>query len=115
VDPGADLAEAVTRLRSHGLSAQTKEDVTPALGRVAELQDPRGTAVQLFTEARRSTLTGAPQGVVPLKLGHVAFMVPSAQAMVDFYTGVLGSGYRTGCWTSSPSCGAARTITPSIS
>ena len=90
LSPNSSTEEVVRHLRELGLSAEVKSDVTPGITRLVEFEDPAGRVVQLFTESRLCEPKQAPHGVVPLKLGHVAFMVPSALGMVEFYTRVLG-------------------------
>ncbi len=90
LSPNSSMEEVVRHLRDLGLSAEVKTEVTPGIARMVEFEDPAGRIVQLFSESRRCKPQQVPYGVAPLKLGHAAFMVPSAPDMVDFYTRVLG-------------------------
>ena len=94
--PDSNLNDVVRHLRELGLAVHQKSEVTPGIARSLEFEDPAGRTVQLFRESKRSQLSQTSHGVAPLKLGHVAFMVPSAQDLVDFYTRVLG--FRVSDW-----------------
>ena len=57
--------------------------------------DPKGTEVELFTEAK--LIGNQPVGgVAPLKLGHIACLVPDAKAISEFYIKALG--FRVSDW-----------------
>lgn len=88
VPPDSDLAAVCRDLEGQGVRATVASDVTPALSQVVRFEDPRGTIIELFTEAKLHPPVDA-KGVTPLRLGHVAYVVPSPQTMVDFYTQVL--------------------------
>jgi catechol 2,3-dioxygenase-like lactoylglutathione lyase family enzyme len=85
VDPQTSLADMIRYLKNGGVASELRSDVTPALGEVVTFTDPRGTYVDLFTADRQLTVSRGCQGVGPLKLGHIAFAVPKAAVLVDFY------------------------------
>jgi hypothetical protein len=79
--------------RRGGLSRDAKEAfiAVPGAGELLALDDPKGTAIELFCE--RSYLGAHHQvlGAGPLKLGHVAHLVQDPQATADFYCRVIAS------------------------
>ncbi len=86
----ADLAVIATQL-----AGERRTDVTPAIAEAVVFTDPFGTEIELFKHADNH----GPQqviGAAPLKFGHVAYNVPDAKVMCEFYTGTLG--FRVSDW-----------------
>jgi catechol 2,3-dioxygenase-like lactoylglutathione lyase family enzyme len=96
VDPGFDLAVAHRKLQENGVRSERRRDITPGLGDVTTFAAPDGVRVDLFGEERPASHAYVPTGLAPVKLGHIAFMVPDPKLMVDFYTGLLG--FRVSDW-----------------
>jgi len=96
VPASADFAEIRRELQSHGVASEERSDSVPGLTKVLSFKDPKGTSIELF---RDWSFVGNQQpaaGVGALKLGHIAFIVPEPQAMVEFYGKVLG--FRISDW-----------------
>jgi len=72
------------------------EPSVPGIGKVLTFQDPKGTVIEVFTEARPAGSVTQPTAVGPLKLGHIAFMMPDIHPFVEFYQKVLG--FRISDW-----------------
>jgi catechol 2,3-dioxygenase-like lactoylglutathione lyase family enzyme len=96
IAPGADLADLETELSNHGVRAELRSDAAPGMPRALAFEDPKGTAIELFSECSFVGNRQPASGIGPLKLGHVAFSVGDPQAMADFYTKVLG--FRISDW-----------------
>jgi len=96
VAPNADFADLQKNLSGHGVKSELRSDSVPGQPMVLTFQDPKGTTIELFNQW--SYLGNQEQviGVGPLKLGHVAFMVPDPKATADFYAQVLG--FRMSDW-----------------
>ena len=90
-----ELSDIGSALQSHGVKPERRSDISPSLGSAMVFTDPKGTEVELFTEGK---LTGNCPigGVAPLKLGHVACLVPDAKAISEFYIKALG--FRVSDW-----------------
>ena len=90
-----ELSDIDSALQSHGVKPERRSNISPSLGSAMVFTDPNGTEVELFTEAK---LTGNRPvgGVAPLKLGHVACLVPDAKAISEFYINALG--FRVSDW-----------------
>jgi catechol-2,3-dioxygenase len=58
-------------------------------------EDPKGTQIELFARCRPPKPATA-QGVAPMKLGHLAFNVPDATSITDFY--IANLGFRVSDW-----------------
>jgi catechol 2,3-dioxygenase-like lactoylglutathione lyase family enzyme len=114
VAPGSDLGELSARLSKAGLKSETRSDITPGIAQAIVFADPKGTSVEVFSDYSFAKDDGADTGIMPRKLGHVAFHTPDVAGTVKFYCDMLGLRCRTGAATSSPSCVAAAITTPSI-
>ena len=58
--------------------------------------DPKGTAMEVFKRGETSPQKFPLKGIVPHKLGHVAFFVKDVKKTTDFYCDVLG--FRVSDW-----------------
>jgi catechol 2,3-dioxygenase-like lactoylglutathione lyase family enzyme len=96
VSPHDDLRALAKTLIGNGISASVDEASVPGIGRVLTFQDPKGTVIEAFTEARPAGPVTQPVAVGPLKLGHIAFMMPDIHPFVEFYQKVLG--FRISDW-----------------
>jgi catechol 2,3-dioxygenase-like lactoylglutathione lyase family enzyme len=96
VAPESDLDEIASRLRKAGIKSERRSDITPGIGEAIAFKDPKGTTLEIF-----SAFAFAPQdttftGVMPLKLGHIAYQCPDVQGIVKFYCDMLG--FRVSDW-----------------
>jgi catechol 2,3-dioxygenase-like lactoylglutathione lyase family enzyme len=88
--------DAIIRdLAGLGVRCERRSDPAPGLPSVLTFQDPKGTTIELFPNWNFFQCDGA-AGVEPLKLGHVAFVVPDPTAIAEFYRAVLG--FRVSDW-----------------
>lgn len=94
--PGTDLAEAERSLAAEGIGCERRNDIAPGLSEVLSFADPKGTGIDVFTRWSTVTPPCDTAGASALKLGHVAFIVPDPEAMVEFYAKVLG--FRVSDW-----------------
>ena len=113
VSPELDFATAARRLSEHGIQCQVASDAQPGVKQLLTFKDPKDTTIELFTEwsfldtgtgsgntsngntsngntSIINTTVGNTTGVGAYKLGHIAFFCESPQAMVEFYSKVLG-------------------------
>ena len=90
VSPEEDFADMAKRLLAEGIKSDIKSDAAPGTPKMISFQDPKGTAIELFTEFKALGLEQNPGGIGPYKLGHLAFHVPDPKAIADFYIKVLG-------------------------
>ena len=96
VAPNADFADLQKNLSGHGVKSELRSDSVPGQPKVLTFQDPKGTTIELFNQWSYLGNQEQVVGVGPLKLGHVAFMVPDPKATADFYAQVLG--FRMSDW-----------------
>jgi catechol-2,3-dioxygenase len=96
VAPGSDLGALVHALEKHGVKSERRLDVTPAVAEAIVFKDPKGTIIEVFAEYNFPKEDAGLNGIMPLKLGHVAYRVNDVQATVRFYIDVLG--FRVSDW-----------------
>ena len=60
--------------------------------------DPKGTSVEIFSDYAFAKDDGTDAGIMPRKLGHVAFHTPDVAGTVKFYCDVLG--FKVSDWRS---------------
>ena len=95
VAPDVELARRRLGLQAHGVKPERRSDISPSLAQAMVFTDPKGTEVELYTDAK--LIDSRPVGgVAPLKLGHVACLVPDAKAISEFYIKALG--FRVSDW-----------------
>ncbi len=93
--PNDDLEEVAAQLLPKGIRCEPRRDVTPAIAEAVMFEDPKGTQVELFARCKAAQPCETP-GVSPMKLGHLAHVVPDAEAITDFY--VENLGFRVSDW-----------------
>ena len=94
--PGTDLAAFKAQLDEHGVASERRHDAQPAVAELLAFRDPKGTEIEVFAERAFTAQRFGQAGIVPHKLGHVAFNVTDIRAIVDFYVQVLG--FRESDW-----------------
>ena len=90
VSPQDDLAELERQLETFQIKAQRRKDPEPSIPETVTFRDPKGTTINIFREHAPSGHPYQTTGVVPLKLGHVAFNTPDAEKIAEFYCSALG-------------------------
>ncbi len=96
VAPGSDLAELARALSKHGMKSERRGNISPGVEDAIVFTDPKGTLIEIFSKYRFPEEDKSQSGIVPIKLGHVAYRVNDVQAVVKFYTDVLG--FRVSDW-----------------
>src|SRR5262245_11006712 len=96
VAPGSDLDELARVLAQHGIAAERRHGITPGVATALTFNDPKGTLIEVFSEYVFPVEDRSQAGIMPLKLGHVAYRVDDVQKTVSFYTDVLG--FRVSDW-----------------
>ncbi len=111
--PDDDLDGFEKQTAAHGIRTMRKKDPEPTIDDMVSFEDTKGTIMEVFRQPEPQHQPFRPNGVVPHKLGHVAFHVTDVKRATRFYCDVLGFRFRTGWETISRSCAAGPTITPS--
>jgi catechol 2,3-dioxygenase-like lactoylglutathione lyase family enzyme len=93
--PGKAAAEIAKELDAEGVRSEIRSHPHPGYLQSVVFTDPNGFLVELLLEQIIRPPTTA-RGLAPLRLGHVAMIVPDVRATEQFYTRVLG--FRLGDW-----------------
>ncbi|MGA7787340.1 MAG: VOC family protein [Xanthobacteraceae bacterium] len=96
VAPGSDPGEIVSRLKKHGIKSERRSDITPGIREAVAFSDPKGTTLEVFSDFGFAKDDDTFAGIMPLKLGHIAYQCPDVQSIVDFYCDILG--FRVSDW-----------------
>jgi len=88
--------EIARELTKHGVTSERRSCVSPGVGDAIVFADPKGTLIEVFSEYAFAKEDRSQDGVMPIKLGHVAYRVKDVQHVVKFYTDVLG--FRVSDW-----------------
>src|SRR5256886_362256 len=96
IGEGDDLAAFEKQVQAHGIKTQRKNDPEPSVSELVAFEDPKGTVLEVFQRAAFSHQKFQAKGIVPHKLGHVAFHVTDVHKTTKFYCDVLG--FRESDW-----------------
>jgi len=96
IGPDDDLAEFEKQVQSKGIKTERKKDPEPTISDVVMFEDPKGTVMEVFKRGEFAGPRFQAKGIVPHKLGHVAFHVTEVKKVTDFYCDVLG--FRVSDW-----------------
>jgi catechol 2,3-dioxygenase-like lactoylglutathione lyase family enzyme len=96
VAPGSDLGELGAALDRHGIKWERRSDTSPGVADAITFLDPKGTLIEVYADYRFAPDDGRQIGIMPVKLGHVAYRVNNPQKLTEFYCGVLG--FRVSDW-----------------
>ena len=91
-----DLDAFERQVASHGIKTRRKRDPDPTISDMVTFEDPKGTVVEVFKREAFSGQRYPVKGIVPHKLGHVAFHVTDVKHVTKFYCDVLG--FRESDW-----------------
>ena len=96
IAPTISLADAAKALAEDGIPAELRNDTAPGLSQVLSFVDPKGTAIDLFSEGKPVAPISDAVGTGVLKFGHLAFVVEDPTSIAQFYQRVLG--FRVSDW-----------------
>ena len=96
IAPLADLGEFERQVKAHGIQTLRLTDPEPGIRDMVAFDNPAGTRIQVFNERAPGAQKFNEKGIIPTKLGHVAFNVIDVQNVVKFYVDVLG--FRVSDW-----------------
>jgi catechol 2,3-dioxygenase-like lactoylglutathione lyase family enzyme len=96
VAPDADLAALARALAAHNIVSERRTGISPGVADALVFRDPKGTEIEIFAGYAFSPMDERQGGVMPLKLGHIAYRVRDVKHVVGFYTDVLG--FRVSDW-----------------
>lgn len=84
------LGEAEKQLAALGIKSVRESDPEPSIADALSFVDPKGTEILLYSEQKYGSQPYSNKGVVPRKLGHIAFNTTDIEKVVNFYCQALG-------------------------
>jgi catechol 2,3-dioxygenase-like lactoylglutathione lyase family enzyme len=96
IDPELNLNEVQRSIEVEGLRCESYDDPAPGISRMLSFKDPKGTICEIFTSQTAICNPQPVAGIGPIKLGHLAFVVPEPKEYAEFYSRVLG--FRISDW-----------------
>jgi catechol 2,3-dioxygenase-like lactoylglutathione lyase family enzyme len=96
VDPETDFKDIQKGVEAEGLRCQSRNDPAPGVSQMLAFEDPKGTVCEVFAKQTPISQPKAVAGIGPIKLGHLAFVVPDPKPLAEFYGRVLG--FRVSDW-----------------
>jgi catechol 2,3-dioxygenase-like lactoylglutathione lyase family enzyme len=96
IGPDDDLGAFEKQVQGHGIKTERKTDPEPTISDAVTFEDPKGTIMEVFKRGEFGGQRFQTKGVVPHKLGHVAFHCTEVRKVTDFYCDVLG--FRVSDW-----------------
>jgi catechol 2,3-dioxygenase-like lactoylglutathione lyase family enzyme len=94
--PDDDLDAFEKQTAAHGIKTARRKDPEPTISDMLTFADPKGTIMEVFKRPEPAPQKYQRTGVVPHKLGHVAFHVADVKGVTNFYCDVLG--FRVSDW-----------------
>jgi catechol 2,3-dioxygenase-like lactoylglutathione lyase family enzyme len=96
IAPDDDLGDFERQVQGQGVKTERRKDPEPTIADMVTFQDPKGTVMEVFKRGEFSGQRFPTKGVVPHKLGHVAFHCAEVKKVTSFYCDVLG--FRVSDW-----------------
>jgi catechol 2,3-dioxygenase-like lactoylglutathione lyase family enzyme len=96
IGPEEDLDSFEKQTAAHGIKTARKKDAEPTIADMVTFEDNKGTVIEVFKRPEAQQTKFQRKGIVPHKLGHVAFHVTDVKAATKFYCDVLG--FRVSDW-----------------
>ena len=96
IGPDDDLDAFERQTQAQGVKTERKKDAEPTISDMVTFADPKGTTMEVFRRPEPLRQKVQLKGIVPHKLGHVAFHVTDVKNITQFYCDVLG--FRVSDW-----------------
>lgn len=96
VAPGTDFKDIRSGIEAEGLRCEARNDPAPGISQMLSFADPKGTVCEVFATKTPICKPQPVAGIGPIKLGHLAFVVPEPRDYAEFYSRVLG--FRVSDW-----------------
>ena len=90
VSPGTDLNDCIKDLQKHGIKAERRGEITPGVRDSITFKDNKGTDIDIYADYEFAADKEKPVGIMPLKLGHVAYRCLDILPVMKFYQEIMG-------------------------
>src|SRR5207249_6600794 len=85
ITPEDDLGAFEKQVQGHGIKTQRRKDPEPSISDMVTFEDPKGTVMEVFKRGELAKQGFPSKGVVPHKLGHVAFHCVDVKLVTKYY------------------------------
>ena len=96
IGPDDDLDAFEKQTTAHGVKTRRLKDAEPTIADMVAFEDPKGTVMEVFKRPEGPSQSFPIKGIVPHKIGHVAFHCADVKLVTKFYLDVLG--FRESDW-----------------
>jgi catechol 2,3-dioxygenase-like lactoylglutathione lyase family enzyme len=96
IGPDEDLDAFEKQTAAQNVKTSRRKDAEPTVAEMVVFEDPKGTTIEVFKRPAPQAQKFQAKGIVPYKLGHVAFHCEDVQTVTKFYCDVLG--FRVSDW-----------------
>ena len=96
IGPDDDLDAFEKQTAAHGVKTRRLKDPEPTIADMVAFEDPKGTLMEVFKRPEPQSQKFPIKGIVPHKIGHVAFHCADVKLVTKFYLDVLG--FRESHW-----------------
>ncbi len=87
------LEEIIEKLDALRIDAQIKTDAQPGISKMIEVKDPSGNVIQLYNAIEMTAPGYKENGIVPIKLGHLALGSHKPKETIAFYKDIFNFTY----------------------
>jgi catechol 2,3-dioxygenase-like lactoylglutathione lyase family enzyme len=94
--PDTEFDDIRRGVEAEGVRCEVRNDSSPGIPKMVTFADPKGTICEMFAEQTPVAKKQPVAGIGPMKLGHLAFVVPDPKPFAEFYGRVLG--FRVSDW-----------------
>ncbi len=94
--PDEDLNAFEKQTQAQGVKTRRLKDPEPTISDMVAFEDPKGTLMEVFKRPEPQAQKFPIKGIVPHKIGHVAFHCEDVKLVTKFYLDVLG--FRESDW-----------------
>ena len=91
-----DLSAFEKQCQAQGVKTRRLKDPEPTITDMVAFEDPKGTLMEVFKRPEPQTQRFPNKGIIPHKIGHVAFHCVDVKLVTKFYLDVLG--FRESDW-----------------
>ncbi|MBW8638457.1 VOC family protein [Hoeflea sp. WL0058] len=85
-----DLDAFEKHVKGFGIETERKRDPEPSISDMLVFKDFKGTQMEVFKTPEPANVPFSEKGIIPHKLGHVAFHVKDVKEAAKFYCDVMG-------------------------
>ena len=96
IGPDDDLDAFEKQTQAQGVKTRRLKDPEPTISDMVAFEDPKGTLMEVFKRPEPQNQSFPKKGIIPHKIGHVAFHCADVKLVTKFYLDVLG--FRESDW-----------------